>query len=295
MSISKYKVLIEVLEQGSLTKAAKTMGYTQSGISHTIDRLEDEFGFDLIVRSRTGTRLTKNGEQVIPTIREMLKWNEYLEQQIAAVHGVELGTVRIGTFTSVSVHWLPKIIKKFQKDFPSIEIKLVDGDYREIEEWILNGVIDCGFISVPTRNKLDVIPLHKDKMLMLLPPEHHLASHDVIDLNQVAQEPFIMPYQGYDDDMNRIFKKASFKPNITFTAIDDYAIMAMVESGLGVSILPELVLEGQHRQIHKKELREFSFRSLGVAVRSLESMSPATEKFLAYVQDFLESSKSEEV
>src|SRR5699024_7425018 len=107
MSISKYKVLIEVLEQGSLTKAAKTMGYTQSGISHTIDRLEDEFGFDLIVRSRTGTRLTKNGEQVIPTIREMLKWNEYLEQQIAAVHGVELGTVRIGTFTSVSVHWLP--------------------------------------------------------------------------------------------------------------------------------------------------------------------------------------------
>lgn len=127
MSISKYKVLMEVLEQKSLTKAAETMGYTQSGISHTINSLEEEFGFELIVRGRSGARLTKNGEQVITTIREILKWNEYLEQQIAAVHGVELGTVRIGTFTSVSVHWLPNILKKFQQDFPNIKIKLVEG------------------------------------------------------------------------------------------------------------------------------------------------------------------------
>ncbi|MBP2078812.1 LysR family transcriptional regulator [Oceanobacillus polygoni] len=288
MSISKYKVLMEVLEQKSLTKAADTMGYTQSGISHTINSLEEEFGFELIVRGRTGAKLTKNGEQVITTIREILKWNEYLEQQIAAVHGVELGIVRIGTFTSVSVHWLPSIIKKFQQDFPSIEIKLVEGDYREIEEWILNGVIDCGFISAPTRNKFDVIPLHKDKMLVILPPEHHLGLHDVIHLNQIEKEPFIMPRQGSDDDINRVLRKAPFKPNIKFIAGDDYAIMAMVESGLGISILPELVLKGQQRHIHKKELKGLNFRSLGIAVNSKKNLSPATKKFLTYVQDFLD-------
>ena len=286
MSIGKYKVLMEVLEQKSLTKAAEIMGYTQSGISHIISSLEEEFGFELIIRSRTGAKVTKNGEQVISTIREILKWNDYLEQQIAAVHGIELGTVRIGTFSSVSVHWLPSIIKSFQKDFPSIEIKLVEGDYREIEEWILNGIVDCGFISEPTRNKFDTIPLHKDKMLILLPHDHHLAAHKSIDLDQIEEEPFIMPMQGYDDDMKRIFKKASFKPNITFTAGDDYAIMAMVESGLGISILPELVLKGQQRQIHKKELKEANYRSLGIAVHSMKSISPATKKFLRYVQDF---------
>ena len=287
MSISKYKILMEVLEQGSLTKAAETIGYTQSGITHTINSLEEEFGFDLIVRSRTGTTLTKNGEKVIPSIREILKWNEYLEQQIAAVHGLELGTVRIGTFTSVSVHWLPGIMKNFQTDFPHIEIKLMEGDYREIEEWILHGVIDCGFISTPTRNKLDVIPLLKDKMFILLPDEHQLSDYDSIELEQLKEEPFIMPLQGYDDDIQRIFKNASFKPNITFSAIDDYAIMAMVENGLGISILPELVLQGQQRKVLKKDLSETNFRHLGIAVKSKKNISPATEKFLDYVRDFL--------
>ncbi|WP_339229341.1 LysR family transcriptional regulator [Oceanobacillus sp. FSL K6-2867] len=292
MSISKYKVLMEVLEQKSLTKAAETMGYTQSGISHTINSLEEEFGFELIVRGRSGARLTKNGEQVITTIREILKWNEYLEQQIAAVHGVELGTVRIGTFTSVSVHWLPNILKKFQQDFPNIKIKLVEGDYREIEEWILNGVIDCGFISAPTRNKFDVILLHKDKMLVILPPDHHLGSQDTINIEQIEKEPFIMPRQGSDDDINRVLKKAPFKPNIAFMAGDDYAIMSMVESGLGISILPELVLKGQQRYIHKKELKEENYRSLGIAINSKKNLAPATKKFLNYVQYFLNKDES---
>lgn len=291
MSIHKYKVLMEVLEQGSLTKAAEVIGYTQSGVTHTINSLEDEFGFDLIVRSRTGTTLTKNGEAIIPTIREILKWNEQLEQQTAAVHGLELGTVRIGTFTSVSVHWLPGIIKSFQKDYPNIKIKLMEGDYREIEEWIGEGVIDCGFLSVPPRSKLDVTSLHQDPMFIILPEGHRLTFRDSIDLHELKEEPFIMPLQGDDEDMKRIFKEGSFKPTIRFTAMDDYAIMAMVEKGLGISILPELVLKGQQRKIHKKKLPASSFRLLGIAVHSLEKVSPATSKFLTYVKDFLEDSK----
>ena len=74
-----------------------------------------------------------------------------MEQQVAAIHGIELGTIHIGTFTSVGVHWLPGIIKDFQRDYPHIEIRLVEGDYQEIEEWIAEGKIDCGFLSLPTR------------------------------------------------------------------------------------------------------------------------------------------------
>ena len=132
--MNKFKVLLKVVELGSLTKAAEVMGFTQSGVSHMINSLEDEFGFSLLIRNRSGAKLTTNGEEIVKTIREILKWNEHLEQQVASIHGIELGTIHIGTFTSVGVHWLPGIIQDFQRDYPHIEIRLVEGDYREIED-----------------------------------------------------------------------------------------------------------------------------------------------------------------
>lgn len=286
MSINKFKVLLKVVELGSLTKAAEVMGFTQSGVSHMINSLEDEFGFSLLIRNRSGAKLTTNGEEILKTIREILKWNEHLEQQVASIHGIELGTIHIGTFTSVGVHWLPGIIQDFQRDYPHIEIRLVEGDYREIEDWIAEGKIDCGFLSLPTSDIFDAILLHQDPMLVLLPMEHPLSSEDSITLSQIENEPFIMPSQGSDYDVNRMLEKARIKPDIKYTLGDDYAIMAMVEKGLGISILPELVLRGQQRNIRLIELKEKSFRSLGIAVNSMREISPATKRFLNYVTSY---------
>lgn len=286
MSINKFKVLVKVVELGSLTKAAEVMGFTQSGVSHMINSLEDEFGFSLLIRNRSGAKLTTNGEEIVKTMREILKWNEHLEQQVASIHGIELGTIHIGTFTSVGVHWLPGIIKDFRRDYPHIEIRLVEGDYREIEDWIAEGKIDCGFLSLPTWDTFDAIPLHQDPMLVLLPMEHPLSSEDFISLAQIENEPFIMPSKGSDYDVNRVLEKAPTMPDIKYTLGDDYAIMAMVEKGLGISILPELVLRGQRRNIRLIELKEKSFRSLGIAVSSLREVSPATKRFLNYVKSY---------
>ncbi|ACX64895.1 LysR family transcriptional regulator [Paenibacillus sp. Y412MC10] len=286
MSMNKFKVLVKVVELGSLTKAAEVMGFTQSGVSHMINSLEDEFGFSLLIRNRSGAKLTTNGEEIVKTMREILKWNEHLEQQVASIHGIELGTIHIGTFTSVGVHWLPGIIQDFQRDYPHIEIRLVEGDYREIEDWIAEGKIDCGFLSLPTWDIFDAIPLHQDPMLVLLPVEHPLSSEDSIALAQIENEPFIMPSKGSDYDVNRVLEKALTKPDIKYTLGDDYAIMAMVEKGLGISILPELVLRGQRRNIRQIELKEKSFRSLGIAVSSLREVSPATKRFLDYVKSY---------
>ncbi|MCI1775233.1 MAG: LysR family transcriptional regulator [Paenibacillus lautus] len=286
MSMNKFKVLLKVVELGSLTKAAEVMGFTQSGVSHMINSLEDEFGFSLLIRNRSGAKLTTNGEEIVKTLREILKWNEHLEQQVASIHGIELGTIHIGTFTSVGVHWLPGIIQDFQRDYPHIEIRLVEGDYREIEDWIAEGKIDCGFLSLPTWDIFDAIPLHQDPMLVLLPREHPLSSEDSITLAKIENEPFIMPSKGSDYDVNRVLEKARTKPDIKYTLGDDYAIMAMVEKGLGISILPELVLRGQQRNIRLIELEEKSFRSLGIAVSSLREVSPATKRFLNYVKSY---------
>jgi DNA-binding transcriptional LysR family regulator len=287
LSINKYKILIKVVELGSLTKAADFMGFTQSAVSHTINSLEEEFGFLLLNRSRSGVKLTVNGEQMVKTIREILKWNEHLEQEVASIHGLEIGTIHIGTFTSVSVHWLPGILKDFQQDYPNIDFKIKEGNYRQMEDWIAEGKIDCGFLSLPTRDMFDVIPLQKDQMLVVLPTDHPLSSQSVVTISEIEKEPFIMPSKGSDDDINRVLEKASIKPDIKFKVGDDYAIMAMVEKGLGISILPELVLRGQQRNIRIVELEEPSYRSLGIAVNSLKHVSPAVRRFLAYVQKHL--------
>lgn len=287
MSLIKYEVFLKVVELGSLTKAAEVLGFTQSGISHTISSLESEFGFPLLVRNRSGVKLTVNGEQVIQPIREILKWNEQLKQQVADIHGLETGTITIGTFTSVSVHWLPGMIKQFRKEYPYIEFKLMEGGYLEIEQWIEGGVVDCGFLSLPTREKFEVFPLKQDRMLAVLSKDHPLSQAPYMPLAQIAYEDFIIPKAGSDYDVRRVLEKAGIKPNIKFSAGDDYAIIAMVEKGLGISILPELVTRRQNHNVAMLELEERSFRSLGIAVSSMKYASPATKRFLQYVQTWM--------
>ena len=110
MSMSKYKMLLTVVEQGSLTKAAKILGCTQSAISHSIDNIEEELGFCVLHRSRGYTKLTAEGERIMPAVRNLLSSAEQLNQTASSIRGLDAGTVRIGSFTSVAVHWLPGIL-----------------------------------------------------------------------------------------------------------------------------------------------------------------------------------------
>lgn len=169
MSLFKYEVFHKVVELGSLTRASEALGLTQSGVSHAVHSLETEFGFSILTRNRSGVRLTDNGERVLAFVREMLQVQERLKQEVAAINGLETGTIRIGTFTSISVQWLPGIIRDFLASHPRIEVNLYEGDYHEIEEWLLSGEIDFGFVSMPTLDSFEVIPLKLDRMLCILP------------------------------------------------------------------------------------------------------------------------------
>lgn len=283
---------MKVVELGSLTKAADLLGFTQSGVSHTINSLETELGFPLLIRNRSGVKLTVNGEQLLKPIREILNWNEQLMQTVASIHGLETGTIRIGTFTSVSVHWLPGMIKQFQKKHPHIELQLIEGDYQEIESWITEGKVDCGFISIPAHGIFEVIPLKRDRMLAILPLHHPLSRLSCLPLSKIVNEPFIIPSKGSDYDVRRVLDKASIKPTIKFSVGDDSAIIAMVENGLGISILPELVLQGRKHNVCMLELEDRSYRSLGIAIQSMKNASPSARRFVKFVQQWLESWES---
>jgi DNA-binding transcriptional LysR family regulator len=283
-SIQKYLAFIKTVEYGSFTKAAEALSYSQSGISRMINDLEKEWKISLLERDRSGVRLTSDGLKLLPYAKNVCNEYQKLQMQVDELNGLESGLIRIGTFSSVATHWLPNIIKEFQKDFPHIEYELLLGDYTEIEEWIVDGRVDFGFLRLPTRPDLETQFLEQDKLLAILPENHPKADYERFPITALCEDPFILLEKGANAEISAIFEHNHLTPRIHFTTWDDYAIMSMVESGLGISILPELILRRTPYRILSKELDVPAHRIIGIAYRDKKNLSIATKKFIDYLQ-----------
>lgn len=283
MNIQKYKAFIKTIELGSFTKAAESLGYSQSGISRMISDLETEWNVTLLERNKSGLKLTSDGLKILPYAKSVCEAYEKMMMQIDSIHGLEQGLIRIGTFSSVATHWLPNIIKAFQRDYPGIEYELLLGDYTEIEEWILEGRVDCGFLRLPTTSELDCIPLEKDELKAIIPANHPFAEEAFFPIRELCNEPFMLLEKGARAEISNLFERNGLRPNVRFTTWDDYAVMSMVESGLGVSILPQLILKRVPYNIVSKSLDVEAYRQIGFVVRDMKTVSVAVKRFIEYL------------
>ena len=283
MTLEKYQTLMSVVDCGSLTRAAAELGVTQSAVSHSLDSLEKELGFTVIRRSRAGVQLTNEGERLLPAVRSMLAAAEQLNQTASSIRGLESGTVRIGAFTSVAVHWLPPVLKEFQQDYPKVDFKLLNGDYHDVEQWLADGSVDVGFVAMPAGVGCECIPLMEDRLLAILPRHSRFENYPKFPLVECETEPFISLLQSSDHDARRALEAAGVKPNVRFYTKDDYAVIAMVEQGLGISIMPELLLKGRHDDLQILPLIPEAKRTIGLAIAAGERAGPATRRFADYV------------
>jgi len=287
MNISKLEILIAVLETGSLTLAAERTGITQSAVSHSLASLEQDFGFTLLTRNKGGVTLTDEGERILPAIRSLINSAERLEQTASSIRGLEAGTVRIGAFTSVAVHWLPVILKKFQEDYPKVDFRLLNGDYHDVNQWLSDGSIDIGFVNLPCDVACECTALMEDRLLAILPEGSRFANYPKFPLIECETEPFISLLESSDHDARRALDAAGVKPNVRFYTKDDYAIIAMVEQGLGMSIMPELLLKGRHDRLVTLPLVPEARRTIGLAVAAGDRAGPATRRFAEYVVQYV--------
>lgn len=284
MNVQKYMAFVTTVEYGSFTKAAEMLNYSQSGISRMIHDLEKEWKLSLLERGRAGVKLTSDGLRILPYAKNVCMEFDKLRMQVDELNGLQTGLIRIGTFSSVATHWLPNIIKEFQKDYPNIDYELLLGDYVEIEEWILEGRVDCGFLRLPAHSDLDTLFLEEDRLMAVLPESHFLADCDKFPMQALCKEPFMLLEKGANREVSEIFEKHNLEPLVHFTTWDDYAILSMVESGLGISILPELILQRIPYRIVAKELEIPAYRNIALAVRNEKSVSLAVKKFMDYLQ-----------
>lgn len=284
MSIPKYEAFLKAVEHGSFTQAAQLLGYTQSGVSHMIHDLEAEWGVTLLERDRSGVRVTSDGLKLLPFMQGVCEAQRNLLNEVDELHDLRSGLIRIGTFSSVATHWLPNMIKTFQTEYPNIEFELLLGDYTEIEVWIAQGRVDCGFVTLPVRAGLDVIFLEEDPLMAILPEGHPLANETRFPLKGLEAEPFMLLEKGGKSEISEIFERHRLKPDIKFITWDDYAIMSMVENGLGISILPQLILTRVPYRIVKRELEVPAHRKIGMALRDQRTAPLAVKRFLDYLK-----------
>ncbi len=283
-NILKYQAFLQTVEHGSFTKAAEALGYTQSSVSKMIADLEQEWHVNLLERSRAGVQLTADGMAMLPYAEALVEDYRKLQDEVAALNGLRQGVIRIGTFSSVATHWIPRIIQPFQRDYPGIQYELLLGDYNEIENWLATGRIECGFLRLPTCKEFETIFLEKDELVAVLPKDHPLTRKEKLRPTDLNAEPFLLLEHGGKTEVSEFLEKNSVQPDIRFTTWDDYSILSMVESGLGLGILPRLILR---RIPYNVEIRPFTrpaYREIALALRSQKTASAAVKQFVQYLK-----------
>ena len=276
----KYIAFVKTIEKGSFTAAAESMNYAQSSVSKMIADLEKEWDMTLLERSKSGVCLTSSGEQILPLIRKLLNEYDNLQGQIHRINGLETGVVRIGTFASVAINILPGTFARLKVDYPGIEYEVLLGDYDEIEGWLGEGRVDCGFLRLPTIPGFETIELAQDEYKVVLPMGHPLAENEVVSIEELNGIPFLLLEHGGKTEVSDLLDSHHVKPDIAFTTWEDFAIMAMVERGLGVSILPDMILRCIPYRLEVRPLKVPYYRTIGLAFKNGRNLSPATEVFI---------------
>jgi DNA-binding transcriptional LysR family regulator len=289
MEHNKYTVFLEVAKQQNLSRAAETLGYTQSGISHTIRRLEKEIDLTLFERSRNGASLTNAGKEVLPYISQLVQCQENLDQAILSLHNLHRGTLNIGTYSSISRKWLPHIIKQFKLDYPSVKIHFKEGGNEDILRWVKNREVDFGFLSSGFEEDIEWIPLKEDPLLAILPPDYPIKEEMEFNLEHFNDQTFIISELGTDIDIHNTLETYQIHPDIQYSAKDDYTIISMVSCNLGISILPKLVLNQYDSSVITLPLRPAATRELGIAIPSMDTASPAALEFIEYTKQFVKN------
>ena len=282
----RYEIFLKVAELGNITLAADALIYTQSGVSHAIAAMEREAGCTLFHRSKAGVTLTENGKKLLPLVQELVNKQHALDQAMDALSNRVAGTLRVGSFTSFTALWMAKLIQGFTQNYPDVKIELTNGTYRDIENGISDGRLDCGFLSSVENDPLDFTPLFDDPMLVIMAPDHALAKRKSLPLQDLKRYPLISQFQGSDHDVQQIFRRAKMRPKTKYILDDDISVMGMVSQDEGIALMPEMMLTTAAFDLAAIPLKPQQHRTIGLATPPIKETTLLVRTFVAFCKTF---------
>ena len=286
MNVSKYKVLLTAVDMGSFSAAAGKLGYTQSGLTHMMNALEDEIGFPILERGYYGIKLTSAGERIIPRIRELVSCEDALSNEIELMRSYGDNVIRIGAFSSVATRWLPAIVERFNAEFPDITVNIQTGTVAELYGGLAEGKYDICYGSKNAKYDFKWVPLAEDRFFAVLPKDYPLTDNNFSILGFNGTK-FLMPGLGFDDDISAVFSENNVRPFVTPTYVDDPAIISMVEHNLGISMLSELILSSFAGEVKTVPIVPEVYRLLSVATSPDKPTPHTVKRLIAITKEFV--------
>ena len=283
--ISRYGIFCRVVEQGSFTRAAEELGYSQSAVSQNVRALEQETGVTLLSRRKDGVQLTQDGQEFYPYIQSIFQAEQALERKRQETMGLQNSLIRIGTFTSVSRNLLPPMMKRFKEKYPDVRFVLRQGEYTSIPQWIRQGEIDFGFVNQDAVEGMETRLLYEDRMLAVLPQGHRLEGQSSLTLQDISTEPLILLDEGEHSVLLDAFHSAGLTPSLAYEVYDDYSILSMVRQGLGISVLYEKVVAGFEQGLSLRPIQESPRRRVALSWVSWDTMPYAARRFAEFLME----------
>lgn len=292
MGNSKYHIFLSIMESRNLTKSAEQLGYTQPSISHILSSMEKEIGALLFIRTKRGVFPTGTALFLEKRIRQIVAAEDALIQDIFLMQGIEVGKIRIGSYLSVSTQWLPHVVSTFLAKHPHVELELFIGTNEELIQWLLDGKLDFALTSDPIPEKFEFMRLYKDPILAVLPQDNLLKEHSVIDLHDLAEYPFIIPYEESDKKISTIMNNECIPFRVRFLTKGGSPTLAMINQGLGVTLTHKLPLMSDlasFQNIVVRPIKQDYSRNLGICCQSFAAVSPIERAFIQDIQDFIDA------
>ena len=288
MNVQKLEALVTAIDLGSFSRAAEKLGYTQSGLTHMMNSLEAELGFELIHRGHFGIRPTEKGERILPGIRRLLAMEHELEEDIRRIREGGEYTLHVGAYSSIATQWLPSIAELFHQEYPDVTLEIAQGSVSDLYRGLETHRFDLILASRNDREVCQFIPLREDRFRAILPLDYPTDIAAPFPIREFEGKKFLMPSLGYDIDIMTVFHDHGVSPEVISTFVDDPAILSMVEHGLGVSMLSELCVRGRHGNILCLPIEPNVSRKIGIAMPLKKKPSEVERRFIAIAKRFAE-------
>ena len=288
MDAKKLEILMTAVDLGSFSKASQVVGYTQSGLTHLVNSLEREIGLPLIRRSHNGISLTRQGEALMPAIREYLKANTNLQNKIQAITEQQAETIRVAAYASIAMHWMPEILYRFRRICPKVDVdlRMVDNALEPFE-LLQDGKTDVIFASRQKYSSCDWIPLYRERMYAILPRNYPMEGRRTFPLEELAGKDFLMPYGRFDIDVHAAFDRVGVRVREKAAYVDDETVIRMVGKGLGVSMMTELMIRGRTDDVLCVPVGPETIRELGMGLPKGQEMPECVRKLKECVTEFV--------
>jgi DNA-binding transcriptional LysR family regulator len=289
MNLDSIRLFCDVINEMSFSRGAKLNKVSQSAATQSIHRIEKELGVSLIDRSHRPFAITPEGEVCYDAFSGII---ELFDSASAKVHSLReeiSGTVRVGAIYSVGLHDMSVRMQQFMREYSKAKVQLEYLRPDKVYDEVMQGQIDLGIVSYPTPSReISVIPMRDEKMVLIVPPDHRLASFKEIDLKEIADEPLVafsrdLPIR---KDIDRYLRKRGVMVPLPMEFDNIETIKQAVQVGSGISILPEPTIRREREIGVLVDLPIIDWdlkRPIGILHRHRKIFTPTAQKFIEFL------------